>query len=149
MTTSSVLIVCLLVTCSVWTVQAKSLKVQMDDQEQVDVDMSISVEAGRLPGMCWACKWALNKVKKVIGQNATAEKVSSKLSSVCKEIGFLKGKCMKFVKQHLGVLVEELSTTDDVRTICVNVKACSRKESMDQFFYQSNEDSQVEFHEYV
>jgi len=27
----------------------------------------------QLPGLCWACKWALNKVKKIAGKNATAE----------------------------------------------------------------------------
>lgn len=27
----------------------------------------------QLPGVCWVCKWALNKVKKVTGPNATAE----------------------------------------------------------------------------
>uniref|UniRef100_A0A3Q0R1L4 Saposin B-type domain-containing protein n=1 Tax=Amphilophus citrinellus TaxID=61819 RepID=A0A3Q0R1L4_AMPCI len=66
--------------------------------------------------LCWACKWILNKVKKF--------SLSSKLLSACDEIGLLKPMCRKFVKAHLGELIEELTTTDDVRTICVNMGAC-------------------------
>ncbi|XP_076605126.1 antimicrobial peptide NK-lysin-like [Chaetodon auriga] len=146
METSSVVLVCILVTCSVWTVHGRNLKVSTDDQQQAEVE--ISVEAGRLPGVCWACKWALNKVKKVMGPNATAESVTSKLKSVCNEIGLLKSLCRKFVKVHLGELIEELSTTDDVRTICVNTGACKPKEFLDLFFNQSDEYPQIEVNEY-
>lgn len=106
----------------------------------------------QLPGTCWTCKWVLNKVKKVIGPNVTAEvklsiycskgrmmetseqlrktpcrflqAIASVLSRVCNQMGFLKSKCKTFVKDHLSVLVEELSTTDDVRSMCVNAGAC-------------------------
>uniref|UniRef100_A0A8C6S8X9 Saposin B-type domain-containing protein n=1 Tax=Neogobius melanostomus TaxID=47308 RepID=A0A8C6S8X9_9GOBI len=67
----------------------------------------------QLPGLCWTCKWVMNKT------------LTSKLLSVCDKIGFLKSRCQKFVKAKLQVLVEELSTTDDVHTICVNVKELS------------------------
>lgn len=50
--------------------------------------------------------------------------VKSKLNIVCNEIGLLKSLCRKFVNSHIWELVEELSTTDDVRTICVNTGAC-------------------------
>lgn len=43
---------------------------------------------------------------------------------MCAQAGLLKSKCQKFVKSHISVLVEELTTSDSVRTICVNVKAC-------------------------
>ncbi|XP_035530127.1 antimicrobial peptide NK-lysin-like [Morone saxatilis] len=145
METSSVLLVCILVTCSVWTVHGRNLKVKTDDQ----VDVQTSVEAGRLPGVCWACKWALGKVKKVLGPNATAENTTPKLLAVCNEIGLLKALCRKFVKNHLGVLIEELTTTDDVRTICVNAGACKPKEMLDLLFYSSGEDSQTEMNEYA
>nr|XP_020446727.1 antimicrobial peptide NK-lysin-like isoform X1 [Monopterus albus]UIX27086.1 antimicrobial protein NK-lysin-1 [Monopterus albus] len=138
METSSVLLVCILVTCSVWTVHGRTFEVSIDDQKQVDVE--ISVEAGKRPGLCWACKWALNKVKAVIGPNTTTENITTKLKSICDQLGFLKSKtklksicdqigllksmCRKFVTKHLQELIEELTTTDDVRTICVNTRAC-------------------------
>lgn len=103
--------------------------------------------------MCWACKWALKKVKKIIGNNVTSEVtywtskvqrggrscwkeqqcdffcplcqvIKTKLMSICDQMGLLKSLCRKFVKGHLGVLIEELTTSDDVRTICVNTRAC-------------------------
>nr|XP_046269054.1 antimicrobial peptide NK-lysin-like [Scatophagus argus] len=143
MKTSSVLLVCVLVTCSVWIVQGRNIKVSTDDQEVLE----ISVEAGKLPGICWACKWALEKVKKVIGPNTTAEAVSSKLLTICNQMGLLKAMCHKFVKTHLSILVEELTTTDDVRTICVNTGACKPKDLLDLLFNQ-NEDLQIEINEY-
>ncbi|KAI9515848.1 hypothetical protein NQZ68_020376 [Dissostichus eleginoides] len=136
MDTSSILIVCILVTCSVWTIHGRSIEVNIDDQEPAE--MEISVEAGKLPGVCWACKWALNKVKKAVGRNATVEKLKSKLTAVCNEIGLLKSLCRKFVKSRLSDLIEELTTTDDVRTICVNTKACKSKELLHQV-YQSDD----------
>ncbi|GAA6213471.1 antimicrobial peptide NK-lysin-like [Lates japonicus] len=141
METSSVLLVCLLVTCSVLTVHGRSFEVNIDDEEQVDVE--ISVEAGKIPGVCWACKWALNKVKKVLGPNATSESVKSKLNSICNEIGLLKSVCRKFVKTHLGELIEELTTSDDVRTICVNTGACKPKELLNELFYLGDEYPQI------
>ncbi|MEQ2188559.1 hypothetical protein GOODEAATRI_016317 [Goodea atripinnis] len=50
--------------------------------------------------------------------------IQSKLKVVCNELGLLKSKCHKFVNKYLGILIEELTTTDDVRTICVNTGAC-------------------------
>lgn len=44
--------------------------------------------------------------------------------SICDQMGLLKSLCRKFVTGHLGVLIEELTTSDDVRTICVNTRAC-------------------------
>ncbi|KAL3968861.1 hypothetical protein ACER0C_028818 [Sarotherodon galilaeus] len=103
-------------------VHGRILEVSIDDEE--DVDMEVSMGASGLPGKCWACKWILNKMKKFAGPNATAESLKSKLLSVCDEIGLLKPLCRKFVKAHLDELIEELTTTDDVRTICVNTGAC-------------------------
>ncbi|XP_026195759.1 antimicrobial peptide NK-lysin-like [Anabas testudineus] len=148
MKTSSVLLVCMLVvTCSVWTAQGRRIEVNIDDREQEDVETS--VEAKKLPGVCWACQWVLKKVKKVIGPNATAESITSKLLPVCDKIGLLKSLCRKFVKSHLSVLVEELTTTDDVKTICINTGACKSKELMDQFFFSGDEDAQIIINKYV
>ncbi|KAM7375943.1 hypothetical protein PAMP_005703 [Pampus punctatissimus] len=114
---------------SVWAVHGRSITVNIDDEEQVDTE--ISMEAGKLPGVCWACEWAMKKVKKGIGSNTTVAKIKSKLLNICNEIGLLKKLCHKFVKRHLSVLLEELTTTDDVRTICVNAKACKRYQTTD------------------
>ncbi|XP_035850858.1 NK-lysin tandem duplicate 4 [Sander lucioperca] len=146
METSSVLLVCILITCSVWTVHGGSFEVNIDDQEQMEVD--ISVKAGKLPGVCWACNWALKKVKKLAGRNATVEKLTSKLNSICNQIGLLKSLCHKFVKTHLPELIEELTTTDDVKTICVNTGACKSKELFDLYFYQKDEESSIAINEY-
>ncbi|XP_034431991.1 antimicrobial peptide NK-lysin [Hippoglossus hippoglossus] len=146
MAPSSILLLGILVTCSVWTVKGRSFEIHIDDQEQVDVE--ISVDAGKIPGKCWACKWALKKVKRVIGPNATAEAVKSQLNSICNEIGLLKSVCRKFVKVHLGELIEELTTTDDVETICVNAGACKPKEVSHLLFYPKQEESQTEMNEY-
>ncbi|XP_060918713.1 NK-lysin tandem duplicate 4 isoform X2 [Labrus mixtus] len=141
---SVLLLMCILGTCSVWTVHGASLEVNIDDQEhqQVDVDVDIS-----LPGVCWVCKWTLNKVKKALSHNGTAERVKAKLLSCCEEIGILKSLCRRFVKKHLGELIEELTTTDDVKTICVNTGACKPKELWSLRFVEM-EDSSSEANDY-
>ncbi|KAM6968614.1 antimicrobial peptide NK-lysin-like [Tautogolabrus adspersus] len=101
----------------------------------------------QLPGVCWACKWTLKKVKNALGPNATAESVKSKLLSCCDQIGLLKTVCRSFVKKHLGELIEELTTTDDVRTICVNTGACKPKELWSLRLIEM-EDSSAEVKEY-
>uniref|UniRef100_A0A673CUP1 Saposin B-type domain-containing protein n=1 Tax=Sphaeramia orbicularis TaxID=375764 RepID=A0A673CUP1_9TELE len=132
MKTSSVLLVCILAACSVWTVHGRCVEISNDDQVQNDLE--VDAAALKLPGLCWACKWTMNKLKKFGGANATAESLKSKLLSVCDEIGLLKPLCRKFVKKNLGQLIEELTTTDDVRTICVNVNACEKFNFIFLFF---------------
>ncbi|XP_016395172.1 antimicrobial peptide NK-lysin-like [Sinocyclocheilus rhinocerous] len=84
------------------------------------------IQTEQLPGMCWACKWAMKKVKKQISNGATPDDIKKKLGMVCDEIGFLKSLCRKFVNKYTDTLVEELSTTDDARTICVNITVCKK-----------------------
>ncbi|CAM4649105.1 unnamed protein product [Leuciscus chuanchicus] len=81
----------------------------------------------QLPGMCWACKWAMKKVKSRISNGATTDDIKNKLSMICDEIGFLKSMCRKFVTKYTDTLVEELSTTDDARTICANIGVCKKR----------------------
>ncbi|XP_030644237.1 antimicrobial peptide NK-lysin-like [Chanos chanos] len=97
-----------------------------DSPRSICVNLEVMPEA-QLPGLCWACKWILNKVKKQISNGTDQETIKNKLISVCDQIGFLKSKCKSFVKKYLNTLIEELSTTDDPRTICVNLKACKPK----------------------
>lgn len=135
---TSVFLLCVFATCTVWVVHGRSLEVSISDE--VEVDGEVTVEARKLPGVCWACKWALKKVKKLAGPNATAESLTAKLTSVCNSIGLLKSLCRKFVKAHLGELIEELTTTDDVRTICVNTNACKQREVLGLVFDVDDED---------
>ncbi|MED6261146.1 hypothetical protein ATANTOWER_001391 [Ataeniobius toweri] len=137
MKSCSFLLLCILLACSAWTLQGRNLRVTIDDDKLGEP----FVEAQGLPGICWGCKWALNKVKKIIGPNTTAEAIQSKLKVVCNELGLLKSKCHKFVNKYLGVLIEELTTTDDVKTICVNTGACKAKEQLDLIFYPNEEES--------
>ncbi|XP_022052143.1 NK-lysin tandem duplicate 4 [Acanthochromis polyacanthus] len=137
----SILLLCIFAACTVRAVHGRNIEVSISDVEEMEMEMDtdVTVDARKLPGICWACKWALKKVKKVIGPNATAKSLTTKLSAVCNDIGLLKSLCRKFIKEHIGELIEELTTTDDVRTICVNTKACKPKELLDLVFDADDE----------
>ncbi|XP_076156116.1 antimicrobial peptide NK-lysin-like [Alosa pseudoharengus] len=98
------------------------------DYEDNSLEVVKGEERAQLPGMCWGCKWIVNKVKKSISNGTTQDEIQGKLRAACDQIGFLRSACKGFIKRYITVLIEEVSTTDDVRTICVNVKACKPKE---------------------
>ncbi|KAL0969559.1 hypothetical protein UPYG_G00229090 [Umbra pygmaea] len=131
MKTSLLLLALCLLACSVWAVSGQCPDNDLDDLVLEDEIQPGELMKQQLMGTCWACKWALNKVKNAIGKGSSNDQVKGKLLSVCDQIGFVKSLCKSLVKKHLWVLVEELSTTDDVRTICVNIKACKPKELLD------------------
>ncbi|XP_039520664.1 antimicrobial peptide NK-lysin-like [Pimephales promelas] len=81
-------------------------------------------QSEQLPGLCWACKWAMGKLKRLVSTKSTQGEIRTMLSHVCDEIGFLKYLCRTFVARYINTLVEELSTTDNARTICVNIGVC-------------------------
>nr|QGA69871.1 NK-lysin antimicrobial peptide [Sinocrossocheilus bamaensis] len=89
-------------------------------------ESSGEIPTEQLPGVCWACKWAMKKLKRRLSNGATPDDIKKKLGSICDEIGFLKSLCRKFVNKYTDTLVEELSTTDDPRTICVNISVCKK-----------------------
>ncbi|KAM9432708.1 antimicrobial peptide NK-lysin-like [Salvelinus alpinus] len=124
MKTSLVLLALSLLASSVWEIHGH---LQEDDQEAHPEKCM----ENKLLGTCWVCQWALNKVKESISTSSRQEELKRKLLSVCDNVGFLKSMCKGLVKKHLPVLIEELSTSDDVRTICVNIKACRPKEVLD------------------
>ncbi|XP_038864802.1 antimicrobial peptide NK-lysin-like [Salvelinus namaycush] len=125
MKTSLVLLALSLLACSVWEIHGRIPRgFNPDDQEVVEAQPEKRME-NKLLGTCWVCKWALEKVKKSSSTSSSQEELKQKLLSVCDNVGFLKSMCKGLVKKHLGVLIEELSTSDDVRTICVNIKACN------------------------
>ncbi|XP_029586514.1 antimicrobial peptide NK-lysin-like isoform X1 [Salmo trutta] len=130
MKTSLVLLAFSLLACSIWKIHGQCQEVDPDDQEVLEARPEKCMQQ-QLKGTCWVCKWALNKVKKSISTSSSQEELKQKLLSVCDNVGFLKSMCKGLVKKHLWVLIEELSTSDDVRTICVNIKACKPKEVLD------------------
>ncbi|KTG46647.1 hypothetical protein cypCar_00036716 [Cyprinus carpio] len=67
----------------------------------------------------------IRKLKKQISKT-TLDYIKKKLGMVCDEIGFLKTLCRKLVNRYMDILVEELSTTDDTRTICANIGVCKK-----------------------
>ncbi|XP_051503139.1 antimicrobial peptide NK-lysin-like [Myxocyprinus asiaticus] len=93
------------------------------DEPEESSGMSMAETEG-LPGVCWACKWAMRKLKKQISTGATADDIKKLLSGICDEIGFLKSMCRNFVNKFTDTLVEELSTTDNAQTICGNIGVC-------------------------
>uniref|UniRef100_A0A673LZ13 Saposin B-type domain-containing protein n=1 Tax=Sinocyclocheilus rhinocerous TaxID=307959 RepID=A0A673LZ13_9TELE len=88
--------------------------------------LSGETQTKQQPGMCWACKWSMKKLKKQISNGATPDDIKKKLEMVCDEIGFLKSLCRKFVNKYKDTLVEELSTTEDTETICINIGVCKK-----------------------
>ncbi|XP_077079984.1 antimicrobial peptide NK-lysin-like isoform X2 [Siphateles boraxobius] len=92
-----------------------------DELEESLVEMA---PTDQLPGLCWACKWTMGKLKKLVSNKSTQSEIREMLTHVCDEIGFLKYLCRIFVGKYLNVLVEELSTSDNARTICINIGVC-------------------------
>uniref|UniRef100_A0A8C1G774 Saposin B-type domain-containing protein n=1 Tax=Cyprinus carpio TaxID=7962 RepID=A0A8C1G774_CYPCA len=106
-----------------------ALHLEMHKEESIGNEFEESsgeIETEQLPGKCWACKWVMRKLKKQISNGATPDDIKTKLGMVCDEIGFLKSICRKLVNQYTDTLVEELSTTDDTRTICANIGVCKK-----------------------
>ncbi|XP_062379286.1 antimicrobial peptide NK-lysin-like [Sardina pilchardus] len=81
-------------------------------------------EEVQLRGLCGACKWIVNKVRKALPQDADQDEVKEKLKTVCNKIGLLKSICKKFVGKYIAKLVAEISSADDAKTACVHLKAC-------------------------
>nr|WOW88855.1 NK-lysin [Ctenopharyngodon idella] len=116
-----------LVTLLISSVCAFNWEMHKEEFNENEIEESSGdIQTEQLPGMCWACKWAMKKVKKQISNGATPDDIKKKLSMVCDEIGFLKSLCRKFVNKYTDILVEELSTTDDARTICANIRVCKK-----------------------
>nr|XP_055028868.1 antimicrobial peptide NK-lysin-like [Misgurnus anguillicaudatus] len=81
----------------------------------------------KLPGVCWACKWAIKKVKNKISNGVTQDAIKRQLASVCDQIGFLRSMCRGLVNKYTGVLIEEISTSDNAATICMNIGVCKKR----------------------
>nr|XP_055028869.1 uncharacterized protein LOC129417986 isoform X1 [Misgurnus anguillicaudatus] len=91
--------------------------------EEISAEFLAKTSHG-FPGMCWACKWAMGKIKKHISVTTNKEAIKAMLGNVCNEIGFLKFLCRGLVSRYMGTLIEELSTTDNPATICSHIGVC-------------------------
>ncbi|XP_065110004.1 antimicrobial peptide NK-lysin-like isoform X1 [Paramisgurnus dabryanus] len=120
-----IILVTLLVS-SACALQWEIYREEMIANEESSGEAMVKTNQG-LPGICWACKWAMKKVKRRISNGATADDIKNKLTSVCDQIGFLKTICRSLVNKYAGTLVEELSTSDDPATICKNIGVCKKK----------------------
>ncbi|KAL7873190.1 hypothetical protein AOLI_G00122610 [Acnodon oligacanthus] len=108
------------------------LKVDSDEEplhESLATDQAedLPMPGAAFPGKCWACKWAMKKLKQSLSSDASVGIIKEQLRGVCNNIGFLKSICKGIVNRNLDVLTEELSTTDDPITICANIGVCSSK----------------------
>ncbi|XP_053093650.1 antimicrobial peptide NK-lysin-like [Pangasianodon hypophthalmus] len=92
--------------------------------DSVDQDEDLPMPEEQLPGVCWICKWVMKKVKKHLGNRENAEQIKEKLKRGCDKIGLLKDRCKKIVDKNIDILVEELSTDDDPKTMCANAGIC-------------------------
>ncbi|KAG5265993.1 hypothetical protein AALO_G00248650 [Alosa alosa] len=79
------------------------------------------------PGACKACKWIVKKMRKALPDEAGEDIIREQLKSVCNKTFILKSACRWLVRKYTDQLTAELSTSDDVRTICVHLKACRPK----------------------
>ncbi|XP_056332332.1 antimicrobial peptide NK-lysin-like [Danio aesculapii] len=115
-----------LLTLLISSVCAVQWEMHKEQHSGIELEGSGEIPTEQLPGMCWVCKWALGKLKKKISNGATQDEIKVQLSQVCDQIGFLKSVCRGFVNKYMDVLIEELSTTDNARTICANISVCKR-----------------------
>ncbi|XP_026789995.1 antimicrobial peptide NK-lysin-like isoform X2 [Pangasianodon hypophthalmus] len=101
------------------------LKVDSAEEPLVGtLDEDLPMPEEQLPGVCWACEWAMKKVKRHLADNANADMIKAELTKVCDSIGFLRSLCKTMINRYLDILVEELSTTDNPRRICANIGVC-------------------------
>ncbi|KAK3563639.1 hypothetical protein QTP86_031878 [Hemibagrus guttatus] len=92
--------------------------------DSVDQDEDLPVHEEQIPGVCFLCKQVVKKVKKHLGNHENANKIKEKLKRGCDYLPVGKDICKKMVNNHIDILVEELSTDDDPKTVCVKAGIC-------------------------
>ncbi|XP_066541767.1 saposin-C-like isoform X1 [Hoplias malabaricus] len=126
------LLISLLLISAACAMHLEYLKVNSDQELPDEIlalaqDEELSMPEAELPGKCWACKWAMRKLKRTLGNRASQDKIRAKLNSVCNSLGFLKSMCNRMLQPYTETLIEELSTSDDPATICRNVGFCTSR----------------------
>ncbi|XP_073668444.1 antimicrobial peptide NK-lysin-like [Paramisgurnus dabryanus] len=84
----------------------------------------LSKTGHQFPGKCWACKWAIGKIKRHISVTTNQRAIKNMLGHICDEIGFLKYLCRNLVSTYMGKLIELLSTNANPAQICSYIKVC-------------------------
>uniref|UniRef100_A0A4W4GZW3 Saposin B-type domain-containing protein n=1 Tax=Electrophorus electricus TaxID=8005 RepID=A0A4W4GZW3_ELEEL len=127
------ILICVLFACSACAMHLEYLKIESAEDDLLNSVLDQYYESEGLSEtlpktgadpFCWACKWVVKKVKKHLITNAKAEVIKNKLLQVCDQIRLMKTKCKKMVTKYMDVLTDELSTTDDPQTVCINVGIC-------------------------
>ncbi|XP_066541774.1 uncharacterized protein [Hoplias malabaricus] len=100
------LLISLLLISAACAMHLEYLKVNSDQELPDEIlalaqDEELSMPEAELPGKCWACKWAMRKLKRTLGNRAS--------------------------QPYTETLIEELSTSDDPATICRNVGFCTSR----------------------
>ncbi|KAI5102395.1 hypothetical protein C0J45_7747, partial [Silurus meridionalis] len=90
----------------------------------VGQDEDLLMPEEQIPGVCSICKRIMKKVKHHLGNHENAEKIKEKLMNLCDKLGPVKNICRKMVTKNIDMLVEELSTDDDPKTICAKAGLC-------------------------
>ncbi|GAA6096684.1 NK-lysin type 3 precursor [Tachysurus ichikawai] len=106
---------------------------KMDSTELTDgtLDEDLLDLEALIPGSCWLCKKIVTKVKKRLGSHEKAEKIREKLRRSCDKLGPVAELCKKLVNRHIDILVKELSTDDNPKTVCAKAGICKNMDMLD------------------
>ncbi|KAK2843440.1 hypothetical protein Q7C36_011655 [Tachysurus vachellii] len=97
----------------------------------VDQDEDLLDLEALIPGTCWLCKKIVTKVKKHLGSHEKVEKIKEKLRRGCDNLGEVAKLCKKLVNRHIDILVKELSTDDNPKTVCAKAGICKEMDMLD------------------
>ncbi|KAI5102396.1 hypothetical protein C0J45_7748, partial [Silurus meridionalis] len=89
-----------------------------------DQDEDLLMPEEQIPGLCYICKRIMEKVKHHFGTHENAEKIKRRLSRLCDKLGPVKTICKEMVTKNIDILVKELSTNDDPKTMCAKAGLC-------------------------
>ncbi|XP_058255679.1 antimicrobial peptide NK-lysin-like isoform X1 [Hemibagrus wyckioides] len=101
-----------------------TLQVSATSPDSFDQDEDFPASEEQIPGACALCKLVVKKVKKHLGDHENANKIKQKLMRGCNMLPAGKDLCKRLVDKHINILVEELSTDDDPKTVCVKAGIC-------------------------
>ncbi|XP_063040218.1 prosaposin-like [Engraulis encrasicolus] len=107
-----------LLTCFVWTTQGDK------DEKDWQIALGANVE---IPGVCRVCKWLIKRVRGSLHEAESKEEIREQLDVACQKASFLKRVCRFFVRKFADKLPDEISSSENDRTVCVHLKACRRK----------------------
>ncbi|KAK2879093.1 hypothetical protein QQF64_010765 [Cirrhinus molitorella] len=89
-----------------------------------ELEDSGKIKAGKLHGVCWACRQVMEKLRSKVTSGTTKNKIKIILGAACNGTILLKYLCKMLVEKYMDTLIKELSTSDNAKTICVNIGIC-------------------------